>query len=93
MSTVRAFSNSKRLSTGRETKDGRFFQAYPEKLYYVNQNAWRDEWMKKGDITFKVELNKKTLKNLFEDDDDDINNRFVKILEIILEKQANNNIE
>ena len=55
MSTIRAFSNSKRVSTGRVTKDGRFFQAYPTHMYYVNEVAWRDEWTKKSSTIFQVD--------------------------------------
>lgn len=52
MSVVRAFSNSKRVSTGRVTKDGWFFQAYPTHQFYENEMAWRDEWVKKMNVNF-----------------------------------------
>ena len=55
MSTVRAFFDNKRIATGRMTKDGRFFQAYPIHQFYVNENAWRDEWMKKSNVNFVIE--------------------------------------
>lgn len=52
MSVVRAFVNSERVSTGRVTKDGRFFQAYPIHQFYENEMAWRDDWMKKMSVNF-----------------------------------------
>lgn len=55
MSTIRAFFNSKRVSTGRTTKDGRFFQAYPSHMYYASEAAWRDEWMKKSSVNFIID--------------------------------------
>ena len=55
MSTIRAYSNSKRISTGRVTKDGRFFQAYPTKVYYMNEKDWRDAWVKNTNLEFIVE--------------------------------------
>ena len=55
MSVVRAFSKSDRVSTGRVTKDGRFFQAYPTHIYYANEKAWRDDWIKHTSVTFVVD--------------------------------------
>ena len=52
MSVVRAFANSERVSTGRVTKDGRFFQAYPIHQFYENETAWRDDWVKKMSVNF-----------------------------------------
>jgi hypothetical protein len=42
MSTIRAFLNEKRIATGRNSKDGRFFQAYPFKEYFESEAVWRE---------------------------------------------------
>lgn len=55
MSTVRAYINTLRIATGRITKDGRFIQVFPSKMYYDNENAWRDEILKTFTPTFVVE--------------------------------------
>lgn len=52
MSTVRAFQNDDRIATGRVTKDGRFFQAYPTKMYFNSEQQWRDAVSKAFTITF-----------------------------------------
>jgi hypothetical protein len=52
MSTVRAYSNSQRIATGRVTKDGRFFQAYPTKMYFNSEQQWRDAVSKAFSPTF-----------------------------------------
>jgi hypothetical protein len=46
MSTVRAFFNNERIATGRNSKDGRFFQAYPFKQYFDNKTIWREHVIK-----------------------------------------------
>ena len=58
MSTIRAYSNSQRIATGRATKDGRFFQAYPTKMYFNSEQQWRDAVMKAFSPTFDMEKTK-----------------------------------
>jgi hypothetical protein len=52
MSTIRAFQNNIRIATGRVTKDGRFFQAYPTKMYFNSEQQWRDAVSKAFTVTF-----------------------------------------
>jgi hypothetical protein len=52
MSTIRAFQNNIRIATGRVTKDGRFFQAYPTKMYFNSEQQWRDAVSKVFAVTF-----------------------------------------
>ena len=52
MSTIRAFQNNIRIATGRVTKDGRFFQAYPAKMYFNSEQQWRDAVSKVFAVTF-----------------------------------------
>lgn len=44
MSTVRAFCNNKRVSTGRVMKNGSFFQAYPTHRVFPNEIEWMHHW-------------------------------------------------
>lgn len=44
MSTVRAFCNNKRMSTGRVMNDGSFFQAYPTHRVFPNEVEWMHHW-------------------------------------------------
>ena len=55
MSTIRAYSNSLRIATGRVTKDGRFFQAYPTKMHFNSEQQWRDAVSKAFAVTFMNE--------------------------------------
>jgi hypothetical protein len=55
MSTIRAFQNNIRIATGRVTKDGRFFQAYPTKMYFNSEQQWRDAVSKAFTVTFMAD--------------------------------------
>jgi hypothetical protein len=55
MSTVRAYSNNKRISTGRSMKDGSFLQFYPEKKSFTNQNEWQSHWYNNCKAVFEEE--------------------------------------
>jgi len=55
MSTIRAFQNNIRIATGRVTKDGRFFQAYPNKMYFNSEQQWRDAVSKAFAATFMAD--------------------------------------
>lgn len=55
MSTVRAFSNNKRVSTGKTMKDGSFLQFYPTKTRFENEAAWKEDWKKKSHVKFEEE--------------------------------------
>ncbi len=51
MSTIRAFINNKRVSTGRPMKDGSFFQAYPTHQVFASQDEWMNHWKKTSNTT------------------------------------------
>ena len=58
MSTVRAFINKKRVSTGRPMKNGSFFQAYPTHRVFPNEVEWMHHWKMSSnddDISFLEE--------------------------------------
>ena len=55
MSTVRAFSNNKRVSTGKTMKDGSFLQFYPTKTRFESEAVWREDWKKKSKVSFEEE--------------------------------------
>lgn len=58
MTTVRAYCNNKRVSTGATIKDGSFLQFYPTKSRFDNERAWRDDWMNKCHVSFETGKNK-----------------------------------
>lgn len=57
MSTVRAFINKKRVSTGRLMKNGSFFQAYPTHRVFPNEVEWMHHWKMSSndDVSFVEE--------------------------------------
>ena len=57
MSTVRAFINKKRVSTGRPMKNGSFFQAYPTHRVFPNEVEWMHHWKMSSndDVSFVEE--------------------------------------
>jgi hypothetical protein len=55
MSTIRAYSNNKRVSTGRPMKNGAFFQAYPTHQVFASQDEWMNHWKKSSNATFVEE--------------------------------------
>jgi hypothetical protein len=55
MSTVRAFSNNQRISTGRPMKNGSFFQAYPTRTVFASQDEWMNHWKKTASLSFVEE--------------------------------------
>ena len=52
MSTVRAYSNNKRISTGRVMKNGSFFQAYPNHHVFGSQDEWMNHWKSNASVSF-----------------------------------------
>jgi hypothetical protein len=54
MSTVRAYSNNKRISTGRVMKNGSFFQAYPAHRVFETQDEWMNHWKTNAAATFAI---------------------------------------
>jgi hypothetical protein len=55
MSAIRAFSNNKRISTGRPMKNGSFFQAYPTHQVFGSQDEWMNVWKSSSNVTFVEE--------------------------------------
>lgn len=55
MSTVRAFSNNKRVSTGKPMNNGSFFQAYPSHHVFASQDEWMNHWKTTSNATFVKE--------------------------------------
>jgi hypothetical protein len=55
MFTVRAYSNNKRVSTGRVMKNGSFFQAYPTHKVFASRDEWMNHWIKQSCASFHEE--------------------------------------
>jgi hypothetical protein len=55
MTTVRVFSDNKRMATGKEW-NGTFLQVYPTKKQFSSQTAWRDAWTTALSPTIQFEM-------------------------------------